>query len=147
MVVVGLLAGTDALVRGVPPRGDPLAFYILPITDLVNFTTLVFFAFRARFNPEAHKRIILIATIALTPAAIARLPFALVHRKPPMAYLVSYIFLLLLVGYDLWSTRKIHRATLWAGGFVVFIHQISRSLAKTAAWHAFAGWVQTLARG
>jgi hypothetical protein len=145
MVIVGVLAATDALVRGL--GRDPFAFYMVSIIDMVIFPTLIFFAFRARFHPQAHKRIILVATIALTPAAIGRLPFALVHRKPPMAYLASYIFLLLLVAYDLWSTRKIHRATLWAGAFLVFMHEISGPIAKTAAWHAFAGWVQTLARG
>jgi hypothetical protein len=145
MVVVGVMAATNALVRGV--GRDPLAFYMVSIVDMMLFPTLVFFAFRARFHPEVHKRIILIATIALTPAAIGRLPFAAVHRNPPMAYLASYIFLLLLLAYDLWSTRRIHRATLWAGAFLVFMHEISGPLAKTAAWHAFAGWVQTLARG
>lgn len=145
MVAVGVLAATDALVRGV--GRDPLAFYILSITDIVVFATLVFFSFRTRFNPQAHKRIILVATIALTRAAIVRLPSAVVHRKPLAASLVSYIFLLLLVAYDLWATRRIHRATLWAGAFLVFMHRISGPIAKTEAWHAFAGWVRALARG
>jgi FtsH-binding integral membrane protein len=113
----------------------------------VVFPTLVFFAFRERFNPQAHKRIIMAATIALLTAPIARLPFAFVHRNPPMAHLVSYSFLLLLVAYDLWSRRKIHRATLWAGGFLIFMQQISLQIARTGAWHSFAGWVQTIARG
>src|SRR5882762_3492605 len=125
MVVVGVLAATDALIRGFPLGRDPLAFYIIPMTDMVVFPILVLFAFRARFNPQAHKRIIMVATIALLTAPIARLPFDLVHRKPPMAHLASYIFLLLLVAYDLWSTRKVHRATLWAGGFLIFMQQIS----------------------
>src|SRR2546423_1381556 len=86
MVVVGVLAATDALVRAFPPGRDPLAFYIVPITDMVVFPTLVFFAFRARFNPQAHKRIIMVATIALLTAPIARLPFEAIHRKPPMAH-------------------------------------------------------------
>ncbi len=144
MFVIGLLAATDALVRGV--GRDPLAFYMVSIVDMVVFPTLVFFAFQARFDPQAHKRIILMATIAITPAAIARLPFAFVHRKPPMAYLVSYVFLVLLLVYDLWSARKIHRATLWTGAFLVIRHEISMPIAKTAAWHAFASWVQSLAR-
>ena len=147
MVVVGVLAATDALVRGFPQGRDPLAFYIVPLTDMVVFPTLVFFAFRARFDPQAHKRIITVATIALLTAPIARLPFAIVHRKPPMAHVASYIFLLLLVAYDLWSTRKIHRTTLWAGTFLIFMQQISAPIARTEAWHAFAGWVQTWARG
>jgi hypothetical protein len=72
MVVVGVWAATDALVRDFPPGRDPKAFYIVPITDMVVFPTLIFFAFRARFNAAAHKRVILISTIALMTAPIAR---------------------------------------------------------------------------
>jgi hypothetical protein len=133
MVVVGVWAATDALVRNFPPGKDAKAFFIVPITDMVVFPTLIFFAFRARFNPPMHKRLILVATVALMTAPIARLPFEFVHRKPPRAHLGAYIFLLLLIVYDLFSLRRVHRATLWAGGFLVFMQQISAPISKTAA--------------
>ena len=145
MVFLGVLAATDSLVRhGGPPGRDVQAFYIVPLTDMVIFATLIFFAFRARSNPATHKRLILIATIGLTIAAIARWP--MVHRVPGRAALISYVFLLMLVAYDLWSTRKVRRATLWAGAFLIFVQQIRPFLGHTAAWHAFGGWVQALGR-
>jgi FtsH-binding integral membrane protein len=110
------------------------------------FATLIFFAFRARSNPAAHKRLILVATIGLTIAAIARWPFVFVFRNAATAALLSYIFLLILAAYDLWSTRKVQRATLWAGAFLIFVQQIRIPIGKTAAWHAFATWAQTHAR-
>jgi hypothetical protein len=146
MVVVGLLAATNALVRNFPPGRDPLAFFIIPVTDMIVFPVLIAFAFRARSNPAVHKRIILVATIALMTAPLARWPIALIHRKPPMAQLASYTFLLLIIAYDLWSYHKPRRATVWAGAFLVFMQQISGPISKTAAWHAFAGWVQSIAR-
>src|SRR5712664_1563676 len=83
MVILGVLAATDSLVREAGPAGrDPKFFYIIPLTDMLIFATLVFFAFRARSNPPAYKRLILVATVALMIAAIARWPFALVHRTP-----------------------------------------------------------------
>jgi hypothetical protein len=63
-----------------------------------------------------------------------------------MAALMSYIFLLVLVVYDLWTSRKVHRATFWAGGFLIFVQQIRIPIGKTAAWHAVASWVQFHAR-
>jgi hypothetical protein len=146
MVVVGVLAAINALARGFPPGRDPLAFFIIPMTDMVIFPVLIFFAFRARTNPAVHKRIIMVATVALMTAPIARLPIDWVHRKPPMAHLASYIFLALLIAYDLWSTRKLQRATIWAGAFLVFMQQISAPISRTAAWHSFAAWVQSIAR-
>jgi len=147
MVMLGVLAATDSLVREAGPAGrDAKFFYIIPLTDMLIFATLTFFALRARRNPPAHKRFIFVATTALLIAAIARWPIGFVFRNAPAAALISYGFLILLVGYDLWSTRKVHRATLWAGAFLIFVQQIRLPIGKTAAWHAFASWVQSLAR-
>jgi len=147
MVLLGVLAATDALVRsGGNPNTDPKVFYIIPMTDMLVFAILVFFAFRARANPPAHKRLILVATVALMIAAIARWPVALVHRNPVAAALLSYLFLLILVAYDFWSTRKVYRATLWAGAFLIFVQQVRIPIGKTAAWQAFAAWVLSIAR-
>ncbi len=147
MVVLGVFAATEALTRNNPPPGlDAKTFYVIPMTDMLIFAVLIFFAFRARFNAAAHKRIILVATIALMIAAIARWPFAFVLGKPLAATLLTYIFLLLMVGYDLFSMRKVHRATLWASVFLIVVQQIRFPLGQTAAWHAFATWAQSLAR-
>jgi len=145
MVVVGVWAATNSLGRsGGPPGIDPKTFYIIPITDMLIFSVLVFFAYRARFDSAAHKRIIIIATVALMIAAIARWPIAGVSGNPLTAALVSYVFLLMLVAYDLWSTHKIHRATIWASVFLIFVQQIRFPIAQTTMWHAFATWAQNL---
>lgn len=147
MVVIGVLAATDRLARGnAPANFDPYFFYIIPLTDMLIFGSLVLFAFRARSDPSAHKRIIYVATTALLIAAIARWPWHFVHRNAPMAAIFSYVFLLLLVAFDLWSTRKIYRATLWACAFMIFVQQIRLPIGKTAAWHSFAIWIQHIAR-
>jgi len=145
MVVLGVLAGTNALARGFAPPGlDAATFYVVPITDMLIFSTLIFFAFRKRSDSPAHKRLILIATIALLIAAIARWPFAIFLGKPIAAGLFSYVFLLMLVAYDLWSIRKVHRATLWAGIFLIIVQQIRVPIGMTAPWHAFANWARAL---
>lgn len=145
MVVLGVLAGTDALARGFAPPGlDAATFYVIPISDMLIFPTLIFFAFCNRSSPPAHKRFILIATLALMIAPIARWPLAAVNQKPVAAAVVVYLFLLMLVGYDLWSIHKVHRVTLWAGAFLIVVQQIRVPIGKTAAWHAFAAWAVSL---
>ena len=146
MIVLGVAAATDALARNAPSGRDPQMFYIIPLTDILIFAVLLHFAFRARRDAPAHKRFIYIATIALLTPAIARFPFAFVFRKSPVVALVAEGFLLVLVAYDLWSIRRIHRATLWAGLFVVIVLQTRVPIGRTAAWHAFAAWVQHLVR-
>jgi hypothetical protein len=146
MMVLGVVAATDALAREAPAGRDAQMFYIIPLTDILTFAVLLYFAFRARLDPPAHKRFIYIATIALLTPAIARLPFAFVYRKSSVVALLADGFLLFLVGYDLWSTRRIHRATLWSGLFLVVVLQTRVPIGKTAVWHAFAAWVQHLVR-
>ncbi|MCU1270589.1 MAG: hypothetical protein JWN74_1883 [Acidobacteriaceae bacterium] len=146
VVVVGVLAATDMLARGGPGGGDPTAFYAVPLSNMLVFGTLIPFAFRARRNPQVHKRLIVLATTALMTAAIARWPFAIVHRNAPVAMRFSYVFVLLLVLYDLWSTHKINRATLWAGAFLIAVQQAAFPIGQTAAWHAFAGWIVSVVR-
>ena len=146
MVVLGVLASTDRLARGSAPLGgDPYFFYIIPLGDMFIFATLIFFAYRSRSDSAAHKRIIYVATVGLLIAALARWPMPLV-RGATRAAIASYAFLILLAAYDFWSTRRIHRATLWASGFLIFIQQIRLPIGRTAAWHSFAAWVQSVAR-
>jgi FtsH-binding integral membrane protein len=147
MVVLGVMAATDSLVREAgPPGRDVKFFYVIPMTAILMFAVLIAFAYRARSNPPAHKRLILIATTALLVAAIARWPFAMVNRHAPVATLFSYIFLLMLIAYDLWSTHRVHRATIWGGLFLVVMSQLRLPIGQSAAWHAFAGWAQHMAR-
>lgn len=144
MVILGFLAATDALRRGSGPPGVPVTnFYVVPITDMVLFGTLVFAAFRARFQPAAHKRLILVATFAILGAAIARWPVQIFG--PPLVRLeiFSAAFLLALVAYDLWSLRRIHPATLWAGVLLVAVHALRVPFAGTALWQGFAAWMKS----
>ena len=73
MVIVGVLAPTDSLVRADRPGRNLLFFYIIPLSDMLVFAPLIYFAYRARRNPATHKRLILVATIDLLIAAIALL--------------------------------------------------------------------------
>src|SRR5277367_4381389 len=61
MVILGTMAATDLLRRGVAAQSvDAKTFYASSLGDIVIFGTLIFFAFRTRSNPAAHKRLILI---------------------------------------------------------------------------------------
>jgi hypothetical protein len=138
MVVLGLLAAVDALRRGEGPLGlDSLTFFVIPITTMLLFGTLVFFAYTLRRNPEAHKRLITIATIALMDAAIGRwLHPAILQRIPPTQDLVMLALLLMLVVFDLFNLHRVSKYTLWGVLFVMAVHLVRVPLGHTAAWHA-----------
>ena len=110
---------------------------------MVIFSTLILFSFRNRTNPAAHKRLVVIATVGVSVAAINRWPF-LVHHHNGAPY--SYTFLLALAVYDVWSTRRVHSSTLWRSAHLIAIQQICGPVGRTAGWLSFAGWVQSLIR-
>jgi hypothetical protein len=151
MLIAGVWAATDQLARESHVR-DPLAFYIFPLANVIAFAVLIVFAYRARFDSAAHKRLIIVASTALMAAPIARwhlhgfLQTRAFGVSATMAERLSYIFLLLLIAYDLWAMRRIHRATVWAGAFLIIFQQSALYFGRTWVWHAFAGWVQTMAR-
>ncbi len=150
VVVMGLLAATDSLGRHFAPGEAGMrvrAFSAVTVTTMLAFSTLIYFAFRNRFNPVAHKRLLLIATIAILDAAFERWPIpAKWWGERSAALLCTVPFLLLIIGYDYWSRGKVHRATAWASVFVVGLQQVRDPLGHSAIWQAFAVWVQTHAR-
>ena len=148
MPILGLLAATNSLSRNFAPPGFPFGaetFYVVPLADMLIFTVLVFFAYRARRDPAAHKRLIMIATIALMDAPTGRPPFSAITGAPHMDVLFCMIFLMLVVGYDLLSLRKLHPATMWAGLFLIVVEQLRIPIGMSGAWHSFAAWAQHLA--
>jgi hypothetical protein len=149
IVALGLLASTDSLARHFAPgaRGEGAkAFYVVPITDMLLFATLIYFAFCERCNPSAHKRLILIATITLLDAAFVRWPIRAAWWDLQVAQICCYPLLSLLAGFDLLSTGRIHRVTLRASMFLILLQQARIPIGRTAPWQSFATWVQNIAR-
>ena len=137
MVVLGLTSAVNALHRGRGPNGlDAVTFFAIPTTDMLLFSVFVFFAYRARRNAEAHKRLITIATIALMDAAVGRWPVAVLQQHPPMQDLVIFGFLLLIVLYDVYSLHRVSRTTMWASALLVVVHLARVPLGLTGAWHS-----------
>jgi hypothetical protein len=142
MVVLGVLAATGALRRGSAPPGlDAKTFYAVPITGILTFAVLIFFAYRMRFKPAAHKRLILIATIGISAAAVARFPLAFIQGNPPMRNVVILGFLLLVVGYDLLSLHRVHKVTLWASVATMIVMVGAVPLGFTPVWQSFASFM------
>jgi hypothetical protein len=144
MVISVVLTGADLAhrVKSLPNAEVVLGLLSITFTDAFDFAVLAGFAFALRRNAAAHKRLIIIATAGITRAAFNRWHIPILFHQFYAAYAATYIFLALLVAYDIWSTRRIHRATLWGGAFLILMGQMTRSTGPTATWHAFAHWVQ-----
>ena len=144
MVLIG--TGT-AIVRAkiieVPPGApSPLVFLTVPLGDMLIFAILVGTAFYFRRRPDVHKRLMLLATIAILPAAVARLPFDFIQQVGPLAFFgLSDLFILPCLIYDFVSRGRPHRATVLGGGLIVASHPLRLIVGNTHAWLVFASWI------
>jgi hypothetical protein len=141
MIVLGTVAGSDRLARHVAhPDSETVegvrAFYAVSLADMFMFSMFVYFGYRNRFQPAVHKRLMWFATLAILDAGFDRWPVFNPYSLP-VIHLICYIpLLLLLIGYDWWSTGKVQRVTIWSAIFLVFVQQIHQGplLAPVLQW-------------
>jgi hypothetical protein len=147
MVVVGVLTALHGAVRGSnPPGTDPNRFLVVPLFDITVFAFLVLAGIRTRRDPMTHKRLMLLSTIGILTAAVARWPLAIMHSGPIAFFGITDLYLLPLVAFDLATQGRIHRATIWGGALIVVSQPLRLALSSTDAWLVFARWAEALVR-
>lgn len=139
MVVAGTAIALETARRGGGPPGvDPLQFLVIPLGDVALFSVLVTAALWLRRNKEAHKRLMLMAYLAILVAAVARLPGVL--SLGPLGFLGLTFIPALVVGmiYDRVTRGRIHPAYLWGGALLIASVPLRLLLSTTSAWHRLA---------
>jgi hypothetical protein len=142
MLVVGFQAAVAAARRGfsVPGLPPPLVFLAVPMFDLVVFAALVGAALWFRRNPAMHKRLMLLAMLAVITAAIARLPGVLPYG-PPAFFGLTDLFLLAGIAWDKWTRGRVHPAYIWGGLFLVLSQPLRLVVSGTDTWMRIATWL------
>jgi len=137
MVVVGLAVALAAARRDIAAgeADRALGFLIIPLGDILAFVVLVTSALVLRARRETHRRLMLLATLAILLAAIGRIPW-LGGTGGIIAY---FIALLAAAPVHDWLTHgRPHPVSLW-GGIGVFAFALGRFLSQDSAWwHAIA---------
>ena len=165
MTVFGYMAVINEVQRSaeVGALDIALSFSILPVWHITLFAILITLAITNISRPDWHKRLMLVATISLLDAPIARLftyfvafngqmpvPAGLPVPPPPLggitpwAYIVD-LYLLIPIVYD-WRTRgRPHIVYLVGAGTIVLLEALEGPIGRTAVWHGVANWLVSLA--
>jgi len=117
------------------PNDIGLAFTIVPFFTVIVFPVLVGIALLYRRQPEIHKRLILIATLELVTAGVARIPGA---GSMPVFFVLTDVGLVAILLYDVVTRGRPHAATVWGGLFLIATQFIRTTAGATATWIAFA---------
>ncbi len=143
MVLIGTITAIIRAQQGATPTEglSPLVFLVIPLADMLVFAILIGAGFYFRRQPDVHKRLMLLATISILAAAIARLPFAFLQAGPPAFFGVTDLFIAACFVYDLITRGRIHRATALGGLLIVASQPLRLMIGGTDAWIAFATWL------
>jgi uncharacterized membrane protein YoaK (UPF0700 family) len=139
MVAIGV---TTAIVSGrrdvAAGSEEALSFLTTPFADMLVFLALVAAAIAYRRRAETHKRLMLLATISILDAAVARWPLALIATSPFAFFVVTDVFILIGIAYDALSRRRVHPAYVWGGALIVASQPLRLMVGQTAAWRGIA---------
>jgi hypothetical protein len=142
MIVLGVLAAIHAIrTNHTPPGIDPRSFLVLPLFDIVIFAILVGSGVALRRQSETHKRLMLLATICMLDAAIARMP-GFLDLGPPAFFAVQDLLVLAGPVYDYISRRRIHPAYIWGGLLIILSQPIRLVVSMTPLWLTFGDWIK-----
>jgi hypothetical protein len=111
---------------------------IVPLTGMLLFATFVVLAIARRRDAASHKRWMLLASIAMLPAACARWPGVVETGNPLVFFALANLFLVPLIVRDRRTRGRLHPATLWGSLVLVLSVPLQLGLAMTPAWEAVA---------
>ncbi|HEY7753557.1 MAG TPA: hypothetical protein VH856_07050 [Steroidobacteraceae bacterium] len=131
-------------------------FMIVPVTTILFFAVAVAVAIANRGRPEVHKRWMVVASVAILMAAVARIVRFLRFGTefppgpPPIEMSVvpalgTDLLIVAAILYD-WRTRGRPHPAYWvAGGAWLAIQLLRIPFSRTPAWHAVADWLLAFA--
>lgn len=144
LVIVGMQLGIASARNGVTPVPGipPLVFLVMPVAEVSIFVALFAAAVALRRHGAYHKRLMVLASLAMLTPAMARLPLDFVRGGGPLVFFaLTDLVILAAIAFDTVRNRKLHPAFI-AGFVVVVAGQLGRlALSQTAAWNDFARWL------
>jgi hypothetical protein len=162
MLILGFITGLRAVAPAIGTQYEFAAkqFLIVPLSGIVLFAILVAAAIVNVKHSDWHKRLLLVATISILEAPIARWFLTFLAPPPPAEgprppppievttgpAIVASLIILVAIIYD-WRTRgRPHPAYLWAGGEVLVKEIVRVPLSSTPLWIGTADALLTLVR-
>lgn len=139
MVVLGLIVVLHAAAREVHAHSKHAPFFLMLLAVdpfiLLVFAALVASAIAMRQRrPDVHKRLMLLATLSLTPVAIGRLPLP----SLVLFWLIYGLSLSVPAIVDTVRNRRLHPVFGWGAPLLIVSLGLVWRLALTPAWMRFA---------
>ena len=140
MVIFGVLTVNDSIRRN--GTGIPAELILVgDFQELALFVLLTGWALLLRRNAAWHKRLMIMGTLALMGPAVNRWPFPDALRLPG-TIAVCLALPLLVVGYDVWSLRRVHRSTAISYALIATSILTIVPLTNLEIFHRWVVWIR-----
>jgi hypothetical protein len=134
IVLTGPQLGIATIQRGAMPPGlTAEQFFMLPMAGAVMFAIFVGLGILKRKSAQAHKRLMLLSTIAILDAATARMP-GMFDAGPLAFFAAADLFIVAGVVYDLAARGRVHPVWIYGGLAIVASQVLRLMLSSTEAW-------------
>lgn len=156
MTIFGVMAAINRMhaAEALNQRVAGLAFSIVPLGGITFFAIVFALAIANVRRPELHKRLMLLASISILDAPIARWFVTLLAPEappgpPPVAIDIgpSAVALLLLAipMFADWRRYGHVHSVYWIGGGAYVVWKLLQGpISATPQWHAIAAWIMSL---
>ena len=158
MTIFGFLVGVGAMQRSaaIGQTNEGIAFVIVPWSGILFFAVVFAIAIAMVRRPEVHKRLMLLASISILDAAVARWFLTFLAPPgppgpPPVAVtippaFVAYLLLVAAIVHD-WRTRgRPHKVYVIGGLVLLAVKILNLPISTTHVWHSFAGGILAMAQ-
>ena len=142
VLVVGTLTAITGAQLGHTPGPPPLIFLVVPLGDMLVFALLVGAGLALRKRNDMHKRLMLLSSIGMLTAAIARIQVDVIQVGGlPMFFALNDLIVIACVAYDTIKHRRLHPAFGWGMLLIIASQPLRLVLTTTPAWQQFSTWV------
>lgn len=136
MIGIAIQAGLWGFAKNEHPVGVLSVLYAaIPHVDMILFTVFVCLALAFRKKSDTHKRLMVLAAIALMDAVTGRLP-ALWRIAPWAHFVVQDAFVVAGIAYDWKYLHRIHPAYVWGGLAILVVPPLAEP-----AWFLVKSWL------
>ncbi len=122
---------------------QPPQFLALQLANILVFAGMVIAALLLRRQPAAHKRLMLIGTLALIGAGFGRIVRMMTGEPPPWTlipavYIAGNVLLLVMALHDYRTRGRLHPVFIWAAGVFVAAQLVVGLLLRSPLWAQMA---------
>ena len=158
MTISGFLVAVNAMKRSAAAgmTDEGIAFAIVPLSGMLFFAVVLTLAIVYIRQKEIHKRLMLLASISLLDAAVARWFLTFLAPPGPLGpppvpvtippALVAYLLLVAAIVHDWRSRGRPHPVYVYGGIALVAVKFLNWPISTTAAWHSLAGGILAMAQ-